>query len=267
MPRVSSLIGGRGATFPTEITNWPLCCPSRATMLNGQYAHNHGVLGNQPPYRRLRQLNLNETLPVWLAALRLLHGPHRQVPQRLRGQRRRRSARVVGVARLEVRPTRFYGYKLLENGADQHLRLKPRRTPTPRPQPETYSTDVYSRQGRRRDQRARPLRTALLPLGRLPRTARRRPERRASTRRPAAVQGTAKPAVRHIGAFEPRPSPGRRTSTRRTSPTSPSGIAGRAQLSQREHPQRHAQLPLPRRVAAGDRRGRRAGHRRARGQR
>ena len=35
-----------GATFANSYTNWPLCCPSRATFYTGQYAHNHHVLGN-----------------------------------------------------------------------------------------------------------------------------------------------------------------------------------------------------------------------------
>src|SRR3954468_13432228 len=38
----------------TRVTNaagsFPLWCPSRATCITGQYAHNHGVLGNFCPY-------------------------------------------------------------------------------------------------------------------------------------------------------------------------------------------------------------------------
>ena len=39
----------KGTTMTRYYTNFPLCCPSRATMLTGQYAHNHGVLSNQFP--------------------------------------------------------------------------------------------------------------------------------------------------------------------------------------------------------------------------
>ena len=66
MGRVNELIGARGATFPVSVTNWPLCCPSRATLLTGQYAHNHGVLGNTPPFGGFDRLGASETLPVWL---------------------------------------------------------------------------------------------------------------------------------------------------------------------------------------------------------
>jgi hypothetical protein len=36
-----------GATFSQFVVTTPLCSPSRATLLRGQYAHNHGVLQNR----------------------------------------------------------------------------------------------------------------------------------------------------------------------------------------------------------------------------
>ena len=84
MPRTEALIGDRGATFSTNIASWPLCCPSRATLFTGQYAHNHGVLGNRgTPLGGFDRLKLKTSMPVWMSQRRLLHGPHRQVPERL----------------------------------------------------------------------------------------------------------------------------------------------------------------------------------------
>jgi N-acetylglucosamine-6-sulfatase len=46
MPNVKSLLVNRGKTFPNATFAQPLCCPSRATMLRGQYPHNTGILDN-----------------------------------------------------------------------------------------------------------------------------------------------------------------------------------------------------------------------------
>ncbi|MGQ0803311.1 MAG: sulfatase family protein [Actinomycetota bacterium] len=48
MPNVRDLLAEHGVTFTNSFASYPLCCPSRATLLTGQYAHNHGVLGNEP---------------------------------------------------------------------------------------------------------------------------------------------------------------------------------------------------------------------------
>jgi arylsulfatase A-like enzyme len=69
MENVNSLIGAQGATFTNSFVNYSLCCPSRATFLTGQYAHNHGVLGNSPPnggFNRFQALHGDNHLAVWL---------------------------------------------------------------------------------------------------------------------------------------------------------------------------------------------------------
>ena len=63
MSRVPELLGEKGATFPVTTTNWPLCCPSRATFLTGQYAHNHQVLGNRAPFGGFGRLRAEECHP------------------------------------------------------------------------------------------------------------------------------------------------------------------------------------------------------------
>ena len=75
LPTVTSQLAARGTTFANNFTNWPLCCPSRSTFYTGQYAHNHGVLGNTPPDGGFVSFDDSRTLPVWLqkAGYRTIH--------------------------------------------------------------------------------------------------------------------------------------------------------------------------------------------------
>jgi arylsulfatase A-like enzyme len=50
MPKTIGLLAGQGTTFTDSIVTTPLCCPSRAAVLTGQYGHNNGVLSNVPGY-------------------------------------------------------------------------------------------------------------------------------------------------------------------------------------------------------------------------
>jgi N-acetylglucosamine-6-sulfatase len=67
MPSTRALIGSAGVTFARSFASYPLCCPSRATFLTGQHAHNHKVLDNDPPDGGYGVLaGKDNTLPVWL---------------------------------------------------------------------------------------------------------------------------------------------------------------------------------------------------------
>ncbi len=49
MPNTLSLIGEKGVTLSRYYVSYPLCCPSRVSLLTGRYAHNHNVRGNVQP--------------------------------------------------------------------------------------------------------------------------------------------------------------------------------------------------------------------------
>jgi len=64
MPRTRDLIARQGLTFASHFVPLSLCCPSRSTILTGQYPHNHRVYTNFPPdggYERFDELGHEQT--------------------------------------------------------------------------------------------------------------------------------------------------------------------------------------------------------------
>jgi len=53
MPKTTALIAERGLAFANSVATTPVCCPSRATIYSGKYAHNHSVWDNQNTTGRL----------------------------------------------------------------------------------------------------------------------------------------------------------------------------------------------------------------------
>jgi arylsulfatase A-like enzyme len=49
MPNTLALIAGRGISLSRYYIPYPLCCPSRVSLLTGRYSHNNGVRGNVQP--------------------------------------------------------------------------------------------------------------------------------------------------------------------------------------------------------------------------
>jgi N-acetylglucosamine-6-sulfatase len=49
MPNTLASIAAKGTTFNRYYVPYPLCCPSRVSLMTGRYAHNHNVRGNVPP--------------------------------------------------------------------------------------------------------------------------------------------------------------------------------------------------------------------------
>jgi N-acetylglucosamine-6-sulfatase len=118
MPKTRRLISGAGARFTRSYVSLPLCCPSRATFLTGQYAHNNGVHSNTPPQGGVEALDAHHTLPVWLSAAgyRTSH-----IGKYLNGYGLRRAPNVPPGwtdwhGAVDKSTYQMYGYKLFENG-------------------------------------------------------------------------------------------------------------------------------------------------------
>lgn len=67
MENTNRLIGQEGATFTNFFVTSSACCPSRASILRGQYPHNTGILENSPGFEQFyRNGNVKDTVPLWL---------------------------------------------------------------------------------------------------------------------------------------------------------------------------------------------------------
>lgn len=64
IPSIVDLIGGQGVAFSQGCVTTPLCSPSRASIMSGRYARNHGVVDNTAPGR----LDQNTTVQSHLRA-------------------------------------------------------------------------------------------------------------------------------------------------------------------------------------------------------
>ena len=140
MTQTNRLIGDEGTTFTRSFVNYSLCCPSRATLYTGQYAHNHGVLGNGPPLGGYTRLDKTNWLPLWLqaAGYRTMH-----VGKFLNGYGRLSAPTEVPPGfndwhgTIDPSTYSFYNYTVNENGT--------LRTYGAANEPEFYSTDFFAR--------------------------------------------------------------------------------------------------------------------------
>jgi N-acetylglucosamine-6-sulfatase len=123
MRNTLSLLAAHGTNFKNSYVSYPLCCPSRATFLTGQYAHNHHVLTDQ----RFGDLDSSNTLAVWLRRAKYRTA---MVGKYLNGYG------VVDPRHIPKGWTQWYGltggteqhrygFKLNENGKVRHYSRKP----------------------------------------------------------------------------------------------------------------------------------------------
>ncbi len=137
MPKTKDLLQAKGTYFANNFVSFPLCCPSRATAVTGQYAHNHGVLNNVPPDGGFDKLDNTNTLPVWLqtAGYNTAH-----VGKYLNGYGEESPAVVPPgytdwFGLIDPSVLQFYDYDVLDNGTKIHCGSED----------VNYQTDVLSR--------------------------------------------------------------------------------------------------------------------------
>jgi N-acetylglucosamine-6-sulfatase len=152
MPRTRGLLGSNGVTFARSYVSYPVCCPSRATYLTGQYAHNHGVMGLYPPTGGYGRFDSRNSLPVWLerAGYATAH-----IGKYLNGYGSQVRADVPPGwtdwhGAIDGSTYRMWGYTLNENGK-RHTYGSPFDQ-----DPRLYQTDVYGRKAVRFIRRRAP---------------------------------------------------------------------------------------------------------------
>jgi len=205
MPRTRQLIGEAGATFENSFVTFPLCCPSRASFLTGQYPHNHRVLGNAPPKGGFQSLRTEETLPVWLTRGGYFTG---QIGKFMNGYKDSPVGIPPGWSEWhgEKSQDRYYGYQLYENGGPVTYG-DPNENPEDPADPESYSTDVYTEKAINFIDAHAPAADPFFLWVSYNAPHSGQPDPPADV--PSPCRGNAKPAERHLGSFadEPLPKP------------------------------------------------------------
>jgi N-acetylglucosamine-6-sulfatase len=134
MTKTQTLLAARGVTFTNSFVDYSLCCPSRATFMTGQAAHNHGVLGNNPVqhggYATFKTFPPGEgnALPVWLknggyktfAFTKLMNGYGGTVDAPLLEKQHIPPGWDVWNGKVDYTAYHYFDYDLNENGAIVH---------------------------------------------------------------------------------------------------------------------------------------------------
>ncbi|MBA3781840.1 MAG: sulfatase-like hydrolase/transferase, partial [Nocardioides sp.] len=66
MPQLKQYVADQGITVENALAPTPICVPARASLLTGQYSHNHGAVTIEGEGGGFDAFADNDTLPVWL---------------------------------------------------------------------------------------------------------------------------------------------------------------------------------------------------------
>ncbi len=133
MPALQRRLVDRGVRFTKGFVVNPLCCPSRASILTGQYSHSTGVYDNAGPFGGFKVFDDSSTIATWLddsGYSTALIGKY------INGYNRQQSTYIPpGWDRwVTFAKSGFYNYTLTIDGRTREFGSSP----------EDYSTDVFA---------------------------------------------------------------------------------------------------------------------------
>ena len=141
MPKTKALLQNAGMTFENAFVSNPICCPSRATIMRGQYAHNtqvwsnaNGATGGLEAYRARGYENNNVATTLKAAGYRTaLIGKYLNGYQ---ATTKPPQGWDEWFATLDPTTYKYFGYDVNDNGIGRHFGSSD----------SDYKTDVLSRQ-------------------------------------------------------------------------------------------------------------------------
>jgi N-acetylglucosamine-6-sulfatase len=136
MPTVSHELQGRGMTFKNAFVVNSLCCPSRASILTGNYSHTTGVYTSTPPHGGAETFDPTSTLATWLSGAGYHTGLSGKYLNHYRG-RQIPPGWDDWVA--FTGPYSYYDYAVDRNGSIEHHGSRPR----------DYSTTMFGDEAQR----------------------------------------------------------------------------------------------------------------------
>ena len=138
LPRVRRLMQKGGVTFADALAPTPICVPARASLLTGQYAHNHGALNISGPDGGYAAFDGPGHDRDRAPGRRLRHALHREVPERIRQERHELDMPPGWTDwRATIDPSSYRFFRPRMNINSRLVRSK------------GYTTDVMTRQARR----------------------------------------------------------------------------------------------------------------------
>jgi len=121
MPKTMRLLGDEGTIFKNFVVTTPVCCPSRAATMTGNYAHNNGVYSNRNGWTKL--IDEQSNIGSWMQRAGYTTAWFGKFLQGYKPAVKDASVAAPGFDKwlVSVRP-KYFGYELFSNGKPKKIK-------------------------------------------------------------------------------------------------------------------------------------------------